>query len=452
MIDILDHILSYNNTAYALFNSNYELLEKSSNFSKSLFIHDLDNGKNLVDLLPEYFGMEYELNQILTEKKDKLSIEKVNRVNSKGEITYLNFLATKYENSLLILVSNSTIQSSLEQKIQQHINEIKILKESITLLKKDALSNILGSSSEISVVKKFIKKIANIKETTILLTGESGTGKSLIANGIHNYSENSDTPFVEINCATIPSALLESELFGHVKGAFTTAIESKKGLLEEADGGTLFLDEIGELPLEIQPKFLSFLESKKFRRVGSTKELSVNTRIIAATNKDLEKAVEEKEFRQDLYYRINVAALKIPSLRERPDDISILAKYFVNMFALSFNKSKIRLTNEAMDKLINYSWPGNIRELKNCIERAMIFTETDEISSEDILISENELKNKNESGLFFPNEGISLVEIEKNYLISAMKKANGNQSKAAKLLNLSLDTFRYRIKKYNLST
>ena len=451
MIDILDHILSYNNTAYALFNSNYELLEKSSNFSKSLFLDDLDNGKNLVDLLPEYFGMEYELNQILTEKKDKLSIEKVNRVNSKGEITYLNFLATKYENSLLILVSNSTIQSSLEQKIQQHINEIKILKESITLLKKDALSNILGSSSEISVVKKFIKKIANIKETTILLTGESGTGKSLIANGIHNYSENSDTPFVEINCATIPSALLESELFGHVKGAFTTAIESKKGLLEEADGGTLFLDEIGELPLEIQPKFLSFLESKKFRRVGSTKELNVNTRIIAATNKDLEKAVEEKEFRQDLYYRINVAALKIPSLRERPDDISILAKYFVNMFALSFNKSKIRLTNEAMDKLINYSWPGNIRELKNCIERAMIFTETDEISSEDILISENELKNKNESGFFFPNEGISLVEIEKNYLISAMKKANGNQSKAAKLLNLSLDTFRYRIKKYNLS-
>lgn len=452
MTDILEYILKYKNISYAIFNSSYKLSAKSINFSKSLFLEDITDGEKLAELFPEFFGMEEELNKVLSGKKVNIKIDRVNRINLSGEVTYFNFLATKYNNSILVLISNSTNQSNLEQEIQQHINEIKILKENILHLKKDAFNNILGSSNEISIVKKFIKKIANIKETTILLTGESGTGKSLIARGIHNYSNNSDTPFVEINCAAIPSALLESELFGHVKGSFTTAVESKKGLLEEADGGTLFLDEIGELPIEIQPKLLSFLEAKKFRRIGSTKEISVNTRIIAATNKDLEKAVKEKEFREDLYYRINVAAIKIPSLRERPDDISILAKYFVEMFASNFNKSNVSITNRAVEKLIAYSWPGNIRELKNCIERAMIFTESDEISSEDILIPEIGLKQKKETEILFPNEGISLVEIEKKYLISAMNKSNGNQSKAAKLLNLSLDTFRYRIKKYKLSS
>lgn len=449
----IDLLLLKKNISYAVFNKSLNLIAKSKNLFKDIN-HSADDDKSINNIFPEFVGLEKELLELLSGVRKEYTLEKVNKYNNDGSIFYLDYVAIPIidlESKILIIITNSTLQSKLEQKVQQQDNEIKILKESITHLKKNTIKQILGRSKEIESVKSFIKKVANIKETTILLTGESGTGKTFIAKGIHNYSDYSDTPFIEINCAAIPSTLIESELFGHVKGAFTGAVESKKGLLEEAEGGTLFLDEIGELPLNVQPKFLSFLETKKFRHVGTTKEISVNTRIIAATNKDLKKAVMEKEFREDLYYRINVVSLNIPSLRERLDDILIIAQRFIDTLSIDLNKNGISLTESAKEKLMSYSWPGNIRELKNCIERAMIFCESKIIDSDDLLILESDFINKNESKNILPEDGISLFDIERNYLKEALKKSEGNQTKAAKLLDLSLDTFRYRIKKHNLN-
>lgn len=454
METIIDLLLSKKNISYAIFNSSLNIIKKSNNLYKSLHLNSSYAQNSIYDIFPEFFGSEEEILEVLSGVKKEYCLGKVNKYDKDGKLDYLDYLVLPIsdpEKSILVIVTNSTESSTLEQKVQQQTNEIKILKESISNLRKNAIKQILGSSTEIENVKKFIKKVANIKGTTILLTGESGTGKTFIAKGIHNYSDYSDTPFIEINCAAIPSTLIESELFGHVKGAFTGAVESKKGLLEEAEGGTLFLDEIGELPLNVQPKFLSFLETKKFRHVGATKEISVNTRIIAATNKDLKKAVKEKEFREDLYYRINVISLNIPALRERLNDIIIIAQRFIDTLSLDLNKYGISLSDSAKEKLLNYSWPGNIRELKNCIERAMIFCESKIIESYDLILTESDLKIKNESENILPEDGISLLDIERRYLEEALKKADGNQTKAAKLLDLSLDTFRYRIKKHNLN-
>jgi two-component system, NtrC family, response regulator AtoC len=449
----IELLLSEKHISYAIFNSSFNLVKKSKNFYASIN-HSSDDDNSIYNIFPEFFGLERELEQLFSGVREKLSLHKVNRSNQRGHLIYLDYLALpikETESLILVIITNSTEQSKLEQKIQQQNNEMKILKENIFHLKNDAIRQILGRSDEIETVKKFITKVADIKETTILLTGESGTGKTFIAKGIHNYSKYSDTPFVEINCAAIQSTLIESELFGHIKGAYTGAFENKKGLLEEADGGTLFLDEIGELPLNIQPKFLSFLESKKFRPVGTTKEISVNTRIIAATNKDLKKAVIEKEFREDLFYRIDVITLNIPSLRERVDDILLIAQEFIEILSIDFNKYGITLSDAASEKLLNYSWPGNIRELKNCIERAMIFCESKVIDASDLLITESNSIDQKVPKYLFPENGVSLVDIERKYLEEAIKKSNGNQTRAAKLLGLSLDTFRYRIKKYNLT-
>ncbi|MFZ1291660.1 MAG: sigma-54 dependent transcriptional regulator [Melioribacteraceae bacterium] len=454
MADIYNQLLNEKNIGFALYDNKLKLIDISENLEKILQLDKINFEQTIFDTFLEFFGSEKEIYDVQSGKKNKLSIEKVNKFGKDGEIKYLDFSiisSKENKNNILVIVSDSTSESSLQQKIKQQLNEINILKESLTHLKKDSINNILGKSDLIISVKNFIKKVASVKETSILLTGESGTGKTLIARAIHNLSYNNEAPFVEINCATIPATLLESEIFGHVKGAFTNAVENKKSLLEEANGGTLFLDEIGELPISLQPKLLTFLETKKYRSVGSTKENQVNTRIITATNRDLKKAVSQKEFREDLFYRINVISLEIPALRERNEDILILTQYFIKHFSNEFCKANISLTKNAEEKLLNHTWPGNIRELKNVIERAMIFCEKPKIDYDDIYIFETDQKLKNKIDFSIPNEGISLVDLEKKYLENALKKAEGNQSKAAKLLHLSLDTFRYRIKKYDIS-
>ena len=454
MLDtFIDLLLSKKNISYALFNSSFNIVNKSKDLSNSLHINLLNDESSIFEIFPEFFGLENELLELLSGIRKEVILENVNKYGKDGKLFYLDYNVIPINDPdprILVIITNSTEQSELEQKVQQQNNEIKILKESISHLKKDSIKQILGTSAEIENVRKFILKVANIKETTILLTGESGTGKTFIAKGIHNYSDYSDTPFVEINCAAIPPTLIESELFGHIKGAYTGAIDNRKGLLEEAEGGTLFLDEIGELPLNVQPKFLSFLESKKFRPVGSTKEILVNTRIIAATNKDLKKAVMEKEFREDLFYRINVVSLFIPSLRDRVDDIILIAQNFIDILSLDFNKYGITLSDSAKEKLLSYSWPGNIRELKNCLERTMIFCESKIIENDDLIITEADSKLPKESKYLLPENGISLIDVERKYLEEAIKRAEGNQTNAAKLLDLSLDTFRYRIKKHNI--
>ena len=441
------------NIGYLVFDFKLNLIKISEKFNKDYINSNIKIGENLFDLLPVFFGSDDLINKVQSGKRDVLRLENINIYNTQGELSYVNYyLVSDLENeNIIIFLTDSTEKSNLQQKLQQQQNEIKILKESISYYQNNSLESIWGTSAEIEAIKKFIIKVANIKETTILLTGESGTGKTLVAKAIHNLSENSNSPFVEINCASIPETLLESEIFGHVKGAFTNAVENKLGLIEEAEGGTLFLDEIGELPLSLQPKLLSFLETRKIRQVGSTKEISVNTRIITATNKDLKKAISSKEFREDLFYRINVVSFKIPSLKERTSDIISISENFIKILSLEFNKRIIGLTTEAKHKLLNYHWPGNIRELKNIIERALIFCENDHLDHFDLIISDEDLEKNNRKLQEIPDEGISLIDLEKKYIKSALAKSQGNQTNAAKLLGLSLDTFRYRIKKFNIT-
>jgi len=236
---------------------------------------------------------------------------------------------------------------------------------------------------------ELVKRVAP-SDASVLILGESGVGKELIAEQLHLNSKRNTKPFVRVNCAALPESLLESELFGHVKGAFTDAISDRVGRFEAADGGTIFLDEITELPLRLQSKLLRVIQQKTFERVGSSETVKVDVRIITATNKDIERLVEKKEFRSDLYYRLNVLPLYIPPLRDRPEDIPVLAEHFLNKYAREMNRGSLRFTESSIARLIGYSWPGNVRELENAIERAVLIAKGSEITPEDLMIGPHE--------------------------------------------------------------
>ncbi len=353
---------------------------------------------------------------------------------------------------MFCLIEDSTEQASIDQEMRQKKYEVRLLKSQLLNQTSFLADGLLGQSPLVEEVREFVLKVAG-HNTSVLLEGESGTGKSLVARVIHQASLNPKAPFVEINCAAIPATLLESELFGYEKGAFTNALTSKKGLLEEANGGTLFLDEIGEMPLSLQAKLLTFLEKKTFRRLGSIEEHTVKLRFVAATNKDLKSAVQNNEFRQDLFFRINVVSTRLPALRNLNDDISILADHFIGLLSFDMKKNIKGLSEDAIRKLKQYAWPGNVRELRNVIERAMIFADGPRINAGDLVLS-NDFDQADNAGaalLHIPDEGLSLEEVEERLLIESLKKTSGNQSRSAALLGLSLDTFRYRIKKFNLS-
>lgn len=304
---------------------------------------------------------------------------------------------------------------------------------------------IIAESEPMKEVMAFVRRIASSEAVTILLEGENGTGKDLIAKMLHAESIRRAEPFIAINCAAIPGTLLESELFGYEKGAFTDAKGQKRGLFELADNGTLFLDEIGELPLPMQAKLLRVLENQTFRRLGGLKDVQINARVITATNRDLAKQVEDGVFRRDLYYRLNVISIQIPPLRERREDILPLAKFFVETYNLKFGRKIEGLTPEADQLLVNHDWPGNVRELRNAIERAMILEDYPCIRSANLPIAVRE----HHVNVLVP-VGLSLVDHERQLIVEALKKANGNQSQAAKLLDISRDTLRYRMKKFTL--
>ncbi len=318
--------------------------------------------------------------------------------------------------------------------------------------RKYGISNIVGGSRHMKNVLSMVEKVARSDASTVLIQGESGTGKELIAKAIHYESARADKPFMAINCAAVPETLLESELMGHEKGAFTDAKSQKKGLFEMADGGTIFLDEIGDMEPGMQAKLLRVLEDRAFRRIGGTKDIQVDVRIVSATNKDLLKAIEEKTFRNDLYYRLQVIPIFLPALRERRDDILVLTEHFINHFNREFGKSVKGVSKMAEKFLAEYSWPGNIRELKNVIERAII------LENEDTLLLEHlpqEMVSKTSSGpgtgplnFRLPPEGIDIEDVERELIRQALEVAEGNQSKAAKKLNLGIDAFRYRMKKF----
>lgn len=318
-----------------------------------------------------------------------------------------------------------------------------------------------GESAQMREIYEIAKRVAQSDTTTVLIQGESGTGKETIATMIHRYSSRRDQPFLEINCASLPEELLESELFGHERGAFTDAKTQKIGLLELANKGTLFLDEIGEMSLTIQVKLLRVLERMTFRRVGGTKDIKVSVRIISATNSDLESAVQKRTFREDLYYRLKVVPIHIPPLRERKEDIYLLLKHFLNHFNKQFNKNFQEVEERAYEIILNYPWPGNIRELKNMVERIVLLEDDKVLRAEHLPIGIREgTPIKQELGSArrlemalskpFGEEGVDfeglMQNIEQELIEKALREAGGNQSKAARMLRLNRDKIRYRIK------
>jgi two-component system, NtrC family, response regulator AtoC len=317
--------------------------------------------------------------------------------------------------------------------------------------KKQGPPTILGSSKHMKNVLEIMAKVAKSDASTVLVQGESGTGKELVAKWIHYESARAEKPFVAINCAAVPATLLESELFGHEKGAFTDAKASKKGLFELADGGTVFLDEIGDMEIGMQAKLLRFLEDRTFRRIGGTKSIPVDVRIISATNKDLIKAIEDKSFRNDLYYRLQVIPIFLPALRERKDDILVLVNHFMETFSREFAKPMKGISSMAEKLLVEYNWPGNIRELKNVIERAIILGTDENLLLENLpleIVAKASQMSVPMTTFKLPPEGIDIEEVERELIKQSLEITDWNQSKAAKKLNLGIDAFRYRMKKF----
>jgi len=317
------------------------------------------------------------------------------------------------------------------------------------------IGGIVGKSPSIVNLIQLIIKIAD-SPSNVLITGESGTGKELVARAIHNYGHRKDRPFVAINCSAIPEGLFESEMFGHVKGSFTGAIANKEGIFETADGGTVFLDEIGDIPPNFQVKLLRVLEDKSVKRVGGAQEAKIDVRIVAATNRDLKKAVAEGNFREDLFYRLDVIPVEMPPLRERKDDIPLLTEYFISKYSRLVGRDIKGLTPEAMQKMINFPWKGNVRELENVIERAAtlgVGTIIEEQTIDECL--QRGIPYKVPVSTDIPAGGLDmeefLMEIERNFLIKALNMAKGVKKDAAELLHLDLRSFRYRLVKYNLS-
>ena len=344
-------------------------------------------------------------------------------------------------------------------KINQCLAKKKLERENIYLKrsveKQFQFDNIIGHSPKMQVIFDLIRKISNTS-STILITGESGTGKELVSKAIHFNSLRKDQSFISINCGAMPENLLESELFGHVKGAFTGAVQNKKGLFEVADKGTLLLDEIGEMSQGMQVKLLRTLQEKTIRPVGGTQEIPIDVRVIASTNQDLQKAVSENKFREDLFYRVNVIPITIPALRERKEDILPLADHFVKEYSHEMHKSIFRISTEAMNTLENYDWPGNVRELENAIERAIALEISDVITVESLPEKITHLPQRGDNDLFhLPEDGIDLEghieQIRKSILIEALRRSNGVQKEAAKIVGMSFRSFRYYAKKYRLT-
>jgi two-component system response regulator PilR (NtrC family) len=342
------------------------------------------------------------------------------------------------------------VRNALEQR---HLRQENVLLKR-TLGSTHQFANIVGRSEKMLSIFKLIEQIART-ESTVLVTGESGTGKEWVARAIHFYSLRRDRPFVALNCGALPETLLESELFGHMKGAFTGASVNKKGLIEAAEKGTLFLDEIGEMTPMMQVKLLRVLQERKYRRLGGVDELDTAMRVIAATNQDLTKMVAEGKFREDLFYRINVIPIHLPPLRDREEDIPLLAEYFLVKYRDQMNKDVHGLSQETLELLEAYEWPGNIRELENVIERAVALEKSQTVLPESLPehVVRRVAKGPAAAGLL-PETGFNLEEhvegLEKEYITQALARAGGVQVKAAELLGMTFRSFRYYAKKYNL--
>jgi DNA-binding NtrC family response regulator len=311
------------------------------------------------------------------------------------------------------------------------------------LVRKESPFEFIGKSRQLQDINVLIQKVAPT-DSPVFIQGESGTGKELVANTVWHYSTRKDAPFIALNCASLSENLIESEIFGHEKGAFTSAYQMKHGLVEVADKGTLFLDEIGEMPIGLQAKLLRFLDSGEFRRVGGNKTLRVDVRVIAATNKDLSAMIKIGKFREDLFYRLNVINITIPPLRERKEDITELSRHFLKKYAKKLSKSITDFTPDALEMLSEYHWPGNVRELENVVERAVILCESDLLGAENLSIPSS-------AAVEELGTNPSLEEMEKAYILRVLKEAGNNQSRASQLLGIDRKTLYLKLKKYGIS-
>ncbi len=367
---------------------------------------------------------------------------------------------TDFDKSIIVLLltAHGSVDSAVDalrlgafDYLQKPYDSEKLLETISRALKKLSTLDveIISESPEMDKVKKLILKIAK-SNSTVLVRGESGTGKELIARSIHTNSPRSGQIFQAVNCAAINENLLESELFGHQKGSFTGAVSDKKGLFEIADGGTLFLDEIGELDISLQAKLLRALQEKQIRRVGGTKEINVDVRVVAATNRDLLKMSQDGRFREDLYYRLNVLSIEIPPLRERASDTGLLMDYFVKKNTRD-TKRKIKIDKGAKKLLENYSYPGNVRQLESAIERAILLCENDTITVEDLPPEMLQGEISSGSELFkLPPNGVDFEDVERSLIMQAMDRTDNNITKSAKLLGLTFRTLQYRLEKYGI--
>ncbi|HUS31403.1 MAG TPA: sigma-54 dependent transcriptional regulator [Kofleriaceae bacterium] len=333
-------------------------------------------------------------------------------------------------------VTLSVLEVAIERAVNYQALRREVQRLRLTVAASQPVDAILGDSAAIREVTSMIRRVAE-SPSTVLVTGESGTGKELVARAIHDLSDRKHQPFVAINCGALPPALLESELFGHVRGAFTDARQNRHGLFVQAGEGTLFLDEIGEMPLEMQVKLLRVLQERKLRPVGGDAEVTFGARLIAATNRDLRTAIDEQRFRQDLYHRINVVEIKVPPLRSRPGDVRLLAQRFIEQLSARSRKPAPKLEDDAVRKLIAYDWPGNVRELQNCIERVIALLESSSISARDLPEAIRDyVPSRTRTATGASDELVTLEELERRYIQQVLEVTRNNKSEAAKILGI----------------
>jgi DNA-binding NtrC family response regulator len=348
-------------------------------------------------------------------------------------------------------VDLESLSFTLNRAVRHHalLDKIEILSRTVEGMHK--YEELIGDSPAMRRVFDIMKRITDL-DSSVLISGESGTGKELVARALHNRSHRRDKSFVAVNCTAVPESLLESELFGHVGGAFTNAKKSREGLFVQADGGTLLLDEIGDMPLTLQPKILRAIEQRSVRPIGGGREISFDVRIIAASNRDLESMVTEGKIREDLFYRLNVLQIDLPPLRARENDVLLLAQHFLQKFSESIGKEITGISSATAEKLLNYSWPGNVRELRNCIERAVALTTHDKLVVEDL---PEKIQAYEQQGLYVstlnPAELMSMSEMEHRYIEHVLRAAGGNKSKAAGILGLDRKTLYRKLEKYQIT-
>lgn len=432
-----------------------------------LNIHEAVDGEQAIDIfdnetihlvitdlkLPKINGME--VLQIIKKKDPEIPVIVITAYGSIEnavkaiQIGAFDYVAKPFKEEKL----RSSVNKAL--KISRLTYEVRYLRQEIE--DRYTFKNIVGDSPRICDVLKLAGSVSKT-DTTVMITGESGTGKELLSRATHINSPRSSGPFLTINCAAIPAALLEAELFGYEKGAFTGAYKRTKGKFEVATDGTLFLDEIGDMGLDVQAKLLRILETGEFERLGGTKTIKADVRLIAATNKDIEEMVDQKLFREDLYYRINVFPIHIPPLRERKRDIPMLTNHFIQKFSIAFGRKPPDLSDKAIKKLTQYPWRGNIRELKNVLERAMILCKGSQITSNHLILNESQEKSFEHMNMdtlipmLIDDQGLSLEDLETYCIKYVMKTSHNNVSKASRLLGMSRATLRYRLERINEKT